>query len=106
MKIKDINGARILFDNGNEITFDHYPDCCESNYADFEQLDDIAKNANFAPGLDFEAVNGSGFRFGNRPNNMHFVPCYSEQNGYYSEDIDIYYNGNKVLSFDAKFVYC
>ena len=105
MKIKEINSGHILFDNGNIITFDHCPDCCENNYADFEQLDDIARNADFSPKLDFKAVNGSGFRFGNRPNNMHFVPCYSEQNGYYSDDIDIYYNGKKVLSFDAEFVY-
>ena len=105
MKIKEINSSHILFDNGNEITFDHDQDCCEDNYADFEQLDDIARNAIFDPKLDFKAIAGSGFKFGNRPNNMHFVPCYSEQNGYYTEEIDIYYNGDKVLNFDAEFVY-
>lgn len=105
MKIKQIDSDKILFDNGNEITFNHCPDCCEWNYADFEQLDDIAKNANFNPNLKFEPVNGSGFRFGNKPNNMYFVPCYSQQNGYYSTDIEIYYNGKQVLVFDAEFVY-
>jgi hypothetical protein len=29
---------------------------------------------------------------------MVFVPCYSEQNGYYSCDVDIYYNGDLVLN--------
>ena len=105
MKIKKITGEKILFDNGNEITYDHCRDCCECNYADFEQLDDIARNANFSTDLTFEAVDGAGFRFGDKPNNMHFVPCYSEQNGYYSEQIEIYYNGKQVLDFDAKFVY-
>lgn len=28
---------------------------------------------------------------------MFFVPCYSEQNGYYSRDVDIYFNDEKVL---------
>ena len=105
MKIKEIDNGHILFDNGNQITFDHCPDCCEDNYADFEQLDDIARNATFNPELDFEAINNSGFRFGNKPNNMYFVPCYSEQNGYYSDQIDIYYNDKRVLDFSAEFVY-
>jgi hypothetical protein len=104
MKIAEINNHHILFDNGNKITFTHYQDCCEHNYADFEQLDDLARNAKFDSRLDFEAINNCGFRFGNKPNNMHFVPCYSEQNGYYTREIDIYYNGNQVLGFNAKFV--
>lgn len=41
MKIVSITDEEILFDNGNTITFDHRPDCCEHNYADFEQLDDV-----------------------------------------------------------------
>lgn len=32
---------------------------------------------------------------------MVFVPCYSEQNGYYSSDVDIYYNDKKVLNVDC-----
>ena len=44
-----------------------------------------------------------GFRFGNNPQNMVFVPCYSEQSGYYSSDVDIYYNNKKVLNVDC---YC
>ena len=105
MKIKKITSEKILFDNGNEITFDHDQDCCEDNYADFEQLDDIARNAEFSPKLKFKAVNEAGFRFGDSPRNMYFVPCYSEQNGYYTTHIDIYYNGKKVLGFDAESVY-
>lgn len=45
--------------------------------------------------MRFEFVDGSGFRFGDN-RMMHFVPCYSDQNGYYSDEIDIYYNGEKV----------
>ena len=69
--------------------------------AEFEEIDDLAKNFEFSGNLIFEAVPGSGFRFGNNPQNMVFVPCYSEQNGYYSSDVDIYYNDKKVLNIDC-----
>ena len=93
MRIKEVNENMILFDNGNSITFDHEQDCCEQNYADFEQLDDIARITEFDPNLDFIPQGDVGFLFGNVPNKMFFVPCYSRQNGYYSTDIAIYYNG-------------
>ena len=102
MKIKDINEERILFDNGNTITYGHEQDCCECNYADFLQIDDIARNWDFDENLDFEAVEDTGFRFGNLPNKMVFVPCYSQQNGYYSSDIEIYYNNSQELYFNAE----
>ena len=38
MKIDFINESKIVFDNGNEITFDHDQECCEHNYADFLYL--------------------------------------------------------------------
>lgn len=97
-KIKEITEERILFTNGAEITFDHDQDCCEWNYADFNQLDDIARKETFSFPLSFEAVDGAGFRFGNQPYKMYFIPCYSEQNGYYTDKIDIYLNGRKIIS--------
>lgn len=102
MKIKTINEDMIIFDNGNIITFGHEQDCCEDNYADFPQIDDIARNWKFDENLDFEPVEGFGFKFGNLPNKMVFVPCYSDQNGYYSSDIDIYYNFELKLHFEAE----
>lgn len=84
----------IEFSDGSRITCDHEQDCCEWNYADCDQLDDLARGYDFNTAkLTFEAVDGSGFRFGDRPERMFFVPCYSEQNGYYSSDIDVYLNG-------------
>lgn len=102
MKIVSITDSYILFDNDNVITFDHDQTCCEWNYADFEQLDDIARATEFDPNLEFEALPEEGFLFGNRPNKMFFIPCYSSQNGYYSDEITILYNYNTVLSFDAQ----
>lgn len=39
MRILKITGYAIEFDNGKDISFEHDQDCCENNYADFEQLD-------------------------------------------------------------------
>lgn len=105
MKIKEVTSESITFDNGNKITFHHERDCCERNYADFEQLDDLARNYDYDENLMFESVENAGFRFGSHPNRMFFVPCYSEQNGYYSTDIDIYYNGEQVLNFGCEGVF-
>ena len=103
MKIAKITDEAIIFDNGNEITFEHCQDCCEWNYADFKQVDDIARATDFDPNLKFEVVENSGFRFGNE-GKMFFVPCYSEQNGYYSNDVEIYYNNRKMLCIFADIV--
>lgn len=108
-KISEITDEHIRFSDGSMITFDHCADCCEWNYADFEQLDDLARNALFdTANLAFRAVDGSGFCFGNKDGRMYFVPCYSSQNGWYSLDIQIYYYYAKlqftkeVLSFNAE----
>ena len=47
MRIKEVNDERILFDNGNMITYDHEQDCCEWNYAKFEDLEPLAFNVDF-----------------------------------------------------------
>lgn len=104
MKIREVDSCRILFDTGDEITFYHEQNCCENNYADFSQLDDIARNTAFQKPLTFEFVEGSGFRFGNE-DKMFFVPCYSIQNGYYSTDINILFNGKIVAQGSCEFNY-
>ena len=67
MKIISITSDAIIFDNGNDITFDHVADCCEYNYAAFKEIDDLAKNFEFSENLIFEEVPNSGFRFGINP---------------------------------------
>lgn len=89
-RIANVTSEYINFDDGTRIEFDHSPDCCEWNYADFEQLDDLARTYLFKGDIHFETVDGSGFRFGDE-RQMFFVPCYSEQNGYYSSDLDVYW---------------
>lgn len=103
MRIAEISDEAIRFDGNHSITFYNGHDLCYYNFADFEQVDDIARAATFTHPLQFEAVDGFGFRFGNE-NNMHFVPCYSYQSGYYTSDISIFYDGKEVLSFDAEII--
>lgn len=95
-KIILVTEGRIRFSNGKSITFDHLQDCCEYNYADFKQVDDIAYEYEFTEPLIFETVEDYGFRFGNK-GKMVSVPCYSEQNGFYDSTVDIYYEGRIVL---------
>ena len=94
MKIKEIDSEQILFDNGDILTYRHIQDCCEINYADFKQIDDIALKTDFDKPLTFQR-NECGFRFGNLPQKMFFVPCYSEQNGYYSNKIEVIYSDSE-----------
>lgn len=101
MRIKQITEDHILFTNGDTITYDHEQDCCEYNYADFKQIDDIAYHFEFEEPIVFESIDGAGFRFGN-PDKMVFVPCYSNQNGYYTHEVDIFYNGHIVLEIYAE----
>lgn len=101
-RISEIAIEEIIFTDGGKITFDHVPNCCEYNYADFEQLDDLARNYTFEGEMKFYSVEG-GFTFGDSRRQF-FVPCYSDQNGYYTQDIDIYWNGVCVLSLEAELV--
>ena len=48
MRILKITEDSIEFDNGKDISFDHYQECCEINYADFEQLDSLAREVDFS----------------------------------------------------------
>lgn len=106
IKVSKITSEYILFNNGCKIEYDHDQDCCEDNYADFKQLEDTGIfNEEFELPLVFEAVNESGFRFGNA-GKMYFVPCYSEQNGYYTTEINIFFDKVLVLGFDCEFIDC
>lgn len=95
IKIVKVGEEQLVFSDGVDIYSLHEPDCCEYNYADFSQIDDLAKEWEFEHPIIFEKCD-YGFRFGNN-NKMVFVPCYSNQNGYYSYSVDIYYNGDLVL---------
>lgn len=98
MKILKITEDAIEFNNGTAITYYHEQDCCEHNYADFQQIEDLAYEVEFDENLVFEAVPEYGFRFGSKGTPMFFILCYSYQNGYYSSDISIYYRDCCVIN--------
>lgn len=86
----------ILFDDETGLIDYHEQDCCESVYADFSNLDsDILKHK--FKSISLEEVN-EGFRFGD--DRKYFVPCYNEQNGYYSDYLEIHY-GKVVRVIDG-----
>lgn len=105
MKILKVTSDGILFDNGNKIGFDYILEYSENNYADFVQLEESAFNYEFDENLIFEHIKGAGFRFGNKDKYMFFIPCYPEQHGGYSDKVDIYYNGEKVLNVTAEEIF-
>lgn len=106
MKIEKWNDDYIWFTDGTTISYDHRQDCCEHNWADFSVLDVFYQGEEFD---DFEIipVDGCGFLLSlklSTPDPWHtkfawsqddattkkiLIPCYSDQNGYYSTDLVI-----------------
>lgn len=104
MKIKKVTENEIIFTNGKCIYFEHFfQDCCEVNYADFTQVELSAYDVEFDENnMIFEESDDFGFRFGSVNTPMFFIPCYSDQNGYYDSSVDIWYDGRKVLVADGE----
>lgn len=106
MKVAKIDDQMVLFDNGCKITYYHAERFCTYNYADFEQLRDTGiEKEDFSPALTFEKAGDYGFRFGN-PGKMFYVPCYSKQNGYYTTNVAICYDGKVVLNLECEIDFC
>lgn len=97
MKIENIhhycNRQALFFDNGCEILTDTSYETFHVNFADFEQLDKTAFEAEFDPNIKFESGD-NGFKFGN-DEKMFFVPCYSLDSDLLTPNpyIDIYWHG-------------
>lgn len=102
MKIKNITESNIIFDNGYEMEAFHDRDCCEDVYADFSVLQNYnisnitGKTINIRE-IDFEenlnklvkGIEGQGFNLISKIGENFFVPCYNEQNGYYSSNLTL-----------------
>lgn len=89
----DLDSTDLYFDDGSSVRTDHYQNCCEHNYADWTSLDDTGFWETDFKEIEIDSWSG-GFRI-----NGYSVNCYSEQNGYYSYDLEVYYvsNDNTVL---------
>lgn len=102
MKIKQIKGYEIIFDNGYILDSFHDRSCCEDVYADFEVLKTYnvstktGKNINikdieFEENLEkiMERVEDAGFNLISKIGEKFFIPCYNDNNGYYSDKIEL-----------------
>lgn len=109
MKIKQINEDEIVFDNNYKLKYYHEQDCCESVYADFEMLKNYnvsvktGKNINikeieFVETLELliDGVPEAGFNIISITGEKFFIPCYNEQNGYYSSDLELILDKGKT----------
>lgn len=99
IRIVKYTDTYIEFDNGTTISYYHYPQCCEENYADFSVLDIYSEELKLDyEYFEIEPVEETGFNLILHRTNMYgipkdlrlLIPCYSYQNGYYSCDLDIY----------------
>ncbi|MGL4951018.1 MAG: hypothetical protein ACRC4M_04285 [Mycoplasma sp.] len=67
-----------------EIFDEHFQQCCEDVYADWGCLKGTTfcdEDFNY---IEIENVEDTGFKI-----NGYFVACYNEQNGYYSDELEI-----------------
>lgn len=110
MRIKEINEEGILFDNGYKLIAYHEQDCCENVYADFEilktynvstrtgksiKIQEIDFNENLEELI--QGIKEQGFNMVSKIEERFFVPCYNEQNGYYSNNLElILYKNNNI----------
>lgn len=99
MKITKFDDDKIEFSDGSAITYEHEQDCCECNWADFSVLEVFYDKDFEFNRYDVTPVDGAGFLlslyyegsslcYEEWRKNI-FIPCYSDQNGYYATDLDI-----------------
>jgi len=101
-KVKYITDNEIHFNECLIVEFFHDSDCCENNFADLTALNDTTFMTD-----EFKTLIIETCEYGYRVNG-YFVPCYSIQNGYYSEEVTCSLKNYKVLatlSTTAKFGY-
>lgn len=101
IKLTKFDDEMIYFSDGSTISYHHDQDCCECNYADFSALenykdlldkewDDFTVGPIDGTGIMLTLIGHNEFGIPITPGIL--IPCYSEQNGYYSTDLDILVN--------------
>lgn len=94
-KIEKIEKEGIYLSNGYKIVDCHRQDCCEDVYADWNYLnmkDLIGGEINLNLSQTITPVDKAGFKIKIRDrwyNFDYFVPCYNQQNGYYSAELKL-----------------
>lgn len=83
--IQKVRDSQIVFSNGWKIFHKHNKDCCEYNYADYKGcIEDSILEIKLFNSIKIEPAK-HGFLL-----NGYLINCYSEQDGYYTRDLEIY----------------
>lgn len=90
-------GIKIICDREIQINDKHEQECCESVYADFPQTTPYLKEiiGKKIENLIIKKVEGEGILLCFDQIKV-FVPCYDEQNGYYSSNLSLVVADNEV----------
>lgn len=87
-----IDGSIIIkYGDGEEISLEDYhdQDCCESVYADYDNLDQLREIKGKEIGeFIIKGVENVGFLLCVARTKV-FIPCYNSQNGYYSSSLSL-----------------
>ena len=91
MKVILSKEGTLKFDNGLIVVSDHDQSCCEYNYLDFEQLPVGTELPTMTAKEFAKAINikEDGFSIKDIHGIPKWVQARSEQNGYYSEGVDL-----------------
>jgi hypothetical protein len=96
MKITTLEENKITFENGHVLAFYHDQNCCETVYADCENIQAMSHmntpiyKAEFDENLKYEMAEGIGIYLINKSNMKYLISCYNKQNGYYSDKLEAY----------------
>jgi len=88
-----LTDTSMKFTDGSELSYSHDQDCCEENYLDWSSLDDTGFYEK-----EFERIGIETWEYGIKING-YSINAYSDQNGYYSNDVDVTYvdkNGEEI----------
>lgn len=115
MIIENWTDDYVKFSDGSEITYDHKQDCCEYNYADFSVLDIFYNGEEFSDyrlelvkyGANLVLIRDANHKYGWSLNNKTiYIPFYSEQNGYYTDDVCLVVKGKSEVIIGPSEGYC
>lgn len=84
VRVVEIADDWIMFDNGIKIRHYHDQDCCENVYADWPALRITDIMQKVFKEIVIKGVPEIGILI-----NGYLVPCYNEQNGYYSDELEL-----------------
>ena len=98
VSLTGIDEDGLYFSDGSKIGDQHSQSWCEYVYADWKSVETEIHTRDGITGMVFAGVEGSGMRIATLYENgtveMAFLPCYNEQNGYYSDNLELYYTTN------------